>query len=99
MKLLDSSFPYGTLSVNILGSFLMGLIMEAGLYTWNISPYTRTVVTVGFLGGLTTFSTFSYETVSLLHDGSYFLGGLNIILNVVLCLCGLWLGKSIVHII
>lgn len=99
MKMLNSSFPYGTLCVNVLGSFLMGLIMEASLNTWNVSPNTRIAVATGFLGGLTTFSTFSYETSSFLQDGSYLLGGLNIILNVAVCLFGIWLGKSLVHII
>ena len=61
-----------------------------------ISPNLRLFLTTGLLGGLTTFSTFSYETTTLLHEGNYLLGALNISLNLFLSLGGVLLGKLIV---
>lgn len=92
-KAFGDSFPYGTLIVNVLGGFLIGFIMEASAGLWPISPNTRLFLTTGILGGLTTFSTFSYETVSMLMAGSYLMGGLNAGLNLFLSLLGVWLGK------
>ena len=64
------TFPYGTLAVNVLGSFMLGALMRAFLLT-TASPELRTAMTVGLCGGFTTFSTFSYETATLLEAGSY----------------------------
>ena len=72
-KLLGAEFPYGTLIVNIIGGLLIGFIMELSLTTDLISPNLRLFLTTGIMGGLTTFSTFSYETISLFNDGSYML--------------------------
>lgn len=87
-------FPVGTLAVNILGGFLMGFIMEAGVSLWPVSAETRVFLTTGVLGGLTTFSTFSYETVSFFSDGEVLMGGLNAGLNLFLALFACWLGKA-----
>ena len=84
--------PYGTLSVNVLGSLLLGLIMEGSLRSTLISPELRLGMTVGFLGGFTTFSTFSYETVRLLEEGSLAAAGVNILLNVLVCVAAAMLG-------
>ncbi len=84
--------PYGTLAVNILGSFLLGLLMEGTLRSTLVPPVLRMGLTVGFLGGFTTFSTFSYETFRLLEDGSLLQAGLNILGNLLACLIGVWLG-------
>ena len=62
------NFPLGTLIVNIVGGFLMGMIMEASTSIWPISDDMRIFLTTGIMGGLTTFSTFSYETVSFLSE-------------------------------
>ncbi|HEX3026839.1 MAG TPA: fluoride efflux transporter CrcB [Clostridia bacterium] len=97
-KLFGTQFPVGTLVVNVLGGLLIGLIMELSLATDLIPPNARIFLTTGVLGGLTTFSTFSYETVSLFSEGSYLLGGANLILNLFLSLCGVVLGKTIVRI-
>jgi CrcB protein len=91
-------FPAGTLLVNVLGSFLIGLLMVslAGRFAQN--PVLQTALITGFLGGFTTFSAFSYETVVLFqsHPG---MAILNIAANVLLCLgataAGMWVGKSI----
>lgn len=86
-------FPLGTLLVNILGGFLMGFIMESGTEFWTLSAEVRMFLTTGLLGGLTTFSTFSYETVSLLNDGEFLMGSVNAGLNLFLALGFCWLGK------
>ena len=97
--LLGQGFAWGTLVVNILGSLAIGLVMQLGLATDIFSPNVRTALTVGFLGAFTTFSTFSYETVSMIQDGAWAQAGLNILLNVAVCLvavlAGLYLGKLI----
>lgn len=85
-QLVGRNLPYGTLLVNITGSFLLGLLMAFGLRSTLISPEIRIGLAVGFMGGFTTFSTFSYETLRLLEDGSLWQAGINILLNIVLCL-------------
>lgn len=91
-NLLGRSFPYGTLLVNIIGAYFIGLIMESGLRSTLISDALRLGLTVGFLGGLTTFSTFSYETYILLEDGKFVLAFTNILASVAVCLIFTWLG-------
>ena len=90
--LLGRSFPYGTLAVNIAGSFLIGLVMELGLRSPLITETLRFGLTVGFLGGLTTFSTFSYETFALLEDGRFMVAFANDLASVAICLLFTWLG-------
>ncbi|MCE9502000.1 MAG: fluoride efflux transporter CrcB [Leptospira sp.] len=77
---VGSSFPYGTLIVNITGSFLMLFFMNVFLRKINIE-YTRFFFAIGFLGGLTTFSSFTYETISLLNQNEYGKALLNVALN------------------
>ncbi|MDX2479335.1 MAG: fluoride efflux transporter CrcB [Desulfuromusa sp.] len=91
-QLVDRNFPYGTLFVNIVGSFLLGLLMVFGLRSTLFSPEIRMGLAVGFMGGFTTFSTFSYETLRLLEDGSFWQAGVNVLLNIVLCLLFALLG-------
>lgn len=91
-SLLGRSFPYGTFAVNIIGAYLIGLIMEIGLRSTAIPDALRLGLTVGFLGGLTTFSTFSYETFSLLEDGQFLVAFVNILASVAVCLLFTWLG-------
>jgi CrcB protein len=83
--LLGRALPWGTLVVNIAGSFLLGVIMEGSLRSTLLTPELRIGLTVGFLGGFTTFSTFSYETFRLLEEGSLLQAGANILLNVLVC--------------
>lgn len=90
--LLGRSFPSGTFAVNILGAFFIGLLMELGLRSTLLSGSLRIGLTIGFLGGLTTFSTFSYETLRLLEDGELLVATTNVLLSVVLCLFFTWLG-------
>lgn len=96
-KLLGTQLPYGTLIVNVVGGVMIGFIMELSLGR-NISPELRLFLTTGIMGGFTTFSTFSYETINLFTAGSYLSGSLNVCLNLFLSLGGVILGKSIAHI-
>ncbi|CDG35810.1 putative membrane protein [Acetivibrio thermocellus BC1] len=98
IRVFGDSFPYGTLFVNILGGLLIGFIMEASVSLWPVSPNIRIFLTTGILGGLTTFSTFSYETISMLSDGSYLMGGINAGLNLFLSLFCAWLGKFLAQV-
>ncbi len=91
-RVAGGGFPFGTLLVNILGSALIGFIMQIGLSTDIIPRSLRIIVTIGFLGAFTTFSTFSYETVKFLEDGAWMPGILNIIANIGLCLLSTLLG-------
>lgn len=98
-NLINSNFPLGTLLVNIIGGFLIGLIMELSKSTDLISPNLRLFLTTGIMGGLTTFSTFSYETITLMSTGRYILGTVNVLLNVVLSLGGVVLAKILCRVI
>ncbi len=97
--LVGRSLPYGTLAVNVIGSFLLGLLMEGSLRSTMLAPEVRIGVTVGFMGGFTTFSTFSFETIRLLEDGSFLQAGANIAMNVVVCILfaalGIYLARQI----
>ncbi|WP_297434231.1 fluoride efflux transporter CrcB [Sulfurimonas sp.] len=81
-KISGSLFPLGTLSVNVLGSFIIGL--AAMFFAQNVQPEYKAFVVTGFLGALTTFSTFSLENVNMLQDGEFTSFGINIFLNVTL---------------
>ena len=90
--LLGRGFPYGTLSVNVLGSLIMGMVYVMMVERMDVSPELRAGITIGLLGAFTTFSTFSIETLNLLEDGESMKAALNVILSVVLCVSGCWLG-------
>ncbi|MFH2123949.1 MAG: fluoride efflux transporter CrcB [Pseudomonadota bacterium] len=90
--LFGRDFPYGTLVVNILGAFLIGLVMELGLRSTVLPVSLRIGLTIGFLGGFTTFSTFSYETFRLLEEGNFFVAATNVVVSVTVCLLFTWLG-------
>jgi CrcB protein len=89
---LGWGFPWGTLSVNVVGAFIIGLIMELGLRGALIPANLRIGLTIGFLGGLTTFSTFSYETFKLLETGRILVAFSNVLISVTVCLLFTWLG-------
>ena len=89
---LGRGFPYGTFAVNVIGAFFIGIVMEYSLRSALISQDLRMGLTIGFMGGLTTFSTFSYETFKLLEDGQFTVALSNVLLSVVVCLIFTWLG-------
>lgn len=92
-KMMNSSFPVGTLIVNVVGGFLIGMIAELSISTDLISPNLKLFLTTGIMGGLTTFSTFSLETITLMSDGRYLFGIFNVCLNVFLSLGGVVLAR------
>lgn len=85
-------FPMGTLVINITGSFLLGLLITYALGTPSITPEIRAMLTTGFCGGYTTFSTYSYETATLIEDGRYQRAALYILLSVGIALVGVFAG-------
>jgi fluoride exporter len=88
----DSALPLGTLAVNVLGSFLLAAIMYVGLQTTWISETTRLTLATGVMGGFTTYSTFSYETMRLLQSNAWGLALANVLATVVGCLVACFLG-------
>ena len=89
---LGPEFPYGTLAVNLLGSFLIGVIQEVGTTSLLIPDTTRLFLTVGIMGGLTTYSTFSYETVRLMESAAWHQVWINVIGTSTACLAACILG-------
>jgi CrcB protein len=91
-RLLGRDFPYGTLAVNLFGSFLIGVAVVLIVERMILSELWRTALIIGFLGAFTTFSTFSFETLALFEDGQMVKALLNIGVSVILCLLATWLG-------
>ncbi len=97
-RLMGATFPYGTLSVNLIGSFFIGFLFEA-LGESLISPDVRMMIFIGILGAFTTFSSFSLETVNLMRDGEFLLALWNVLLNNVLGIGLAFLGVIIAKIL
>jgi CrcB protein len=94
-RMLDTTFPAGTLLVNVTGSFLLGGIIRYALETPSLTPEIRAFLTIGVCGGYTTFSTFSYETMALLEDGEWARAGVYITASVILSLIATFLGLAL----
>ena len=93
---MGHAFPWGTLLVNVTGSFLIGL--AAAVFgpegRWTFSANGRVFVMIGICGGYTTFSSFSLQTVELVQAGQWLRAGSNVVFSVGLCLLGVWLGHA-----
>lgn len=89
----NSTFPVGTMAVNIIGSFVIGFIMYFSEYTGVFSDETRIFLTIGVIGAFTTMSTFSYESFRMLEHNEFIKLGANIAGTIGLTLCGIYLGK------
>ena len=89
---LGKSFPFGTLFVNFSGSFIAGFLTILFIERLNVVPELRALVLIGFLGSFTTFSAFSYETVSLIASGDYIKAATNIFISLFICIIACWFG-------
>ncbi len=91
---VGGAFPWGTMLVNVVGSFVIGFFatLTGPDGRFLVAPDTRTFVMIGFCGGYTTFSSFSLQTLALAQDGQWLQVGGNILLSVALCLLAVWLG-------
>ena len=85
-------FPYGTLAVNVLGCLLMGILFVLLTERLSLAPVWRAGLLIGVLGGFTTFSAFSMETVSLIESGASLRALLNVMVSVVACVGATWVG-------
>lgn len=92
---MGADFPYGTLIVNVAGSFLIGLIQQIATTTLLIPDTTRLFLTVGIMGGLTTYSTFSHETVRLVQTGAWGHAWVNVLVTTAACLGVCFLGIAV----
>jgi fluoride exporter len=88
------SFPYGTLVVNVMGSFAIGLLSILLVEKLDVPHEVRLGLVVGVLGALTTFSTFSWDTLDLMEQGLMQKAFLNVLINVVVCITAAWLGAQ-----
>jgi CrcB protein len=96
-RLIGETFPWGTLIVNVVGSFIIGFFAaltgpDGRLF---VGSAARQFVLVGFCGGYTTFSSFSLQTLNLMQDGEWTYAGLNIAVSVILCLASVWAGYAL----
>jgi CrcB protein len=93
-RLVGETFPWGTLLINVSGSFVIGFFGTLTGPDGRVfaGATTRQFVMIGICGGYTTFSSFSLQTLNLMNDGEWLHAGGNIVLSVVLCLIGVWLG-------
>jgi len=89
-----TNFPFGTVVVNVLGSFLLGALVELSALAWSPSPEIRTMLVVGMLGAFTTFSTFSLDTVTLMTRGAWVQVALYVGLSVALSIVALYMGMQ-----
>lgn len=96
-RLLGAEFPWGTLTVNVVGCLFMGLLIEAMALRWTVSHELRAFLTVGLLGGFTTFSAFSTDFALLFERNDYVSAGLYLFASVTLSIAALFAGLAIVR--
>lgn len=103
MSIIGSKFghgvPFGTLFVNVLGSFALGVFVELSALVWSPSPELRAMIVVGVLGAFTTFSMFSLDVVTLFTRGDHTNAFIYVISSVVLCIGALWMGMVLTKLI
>jgi fluoride exporter len=98
---IGQTFPFGTLAVNVSGSFIIGILaaMTIPEGRWMLTPVAREFLMIGICGGYTTFSSFSLQTLALAQDGEWLRAGLNSILSFALCLIAVWIGHFSISLI
>jgi fluoride exporter len=89
------AFPWGTLGINVIGSFLIGLLAILLVERWDVSPVIRLGLMVGLLGGFTTFSSFSLEVVNLMHNGAFLRAFSYVLASVTVCVAAAALGMGL----
>jgi len=99
IKLFGHGFPWGTLTVNIAGSLLMGVLIEWMALSWSPSPEVRALLTVGVLGAFTTFSTFSLDTVALYERGMIGAAALYVGASVICSIAALLIGLRLMRLV
>jgi CrcB protein len=92
---LGTAFPWGTLAVNVIGSFLLGAIMHVGLATPLLSPTARLTLSTGVMGGFTTYSSFNYETLRQIQDGAWPVALTYVAATLLGCLFAGWAGLAL----
>lgn len=95
MRRFGGSFPLGTLTINVTGSFLIGLLMTLLTERYKLDPRWRMAMVVGFLGGYTTFSSFEWETYTAVRAGGLWTGMLNVVSSIILGYVAVWLGSTL----
>ena len=90
-------FPYGTLAVNLVGCFAIGLLSHLAETRGFFTAETRTLIFIGVLGGFTTFSAFSNETINLWREGESLLAAVNVAAHLVLCLGAVWISRAVAY--
>ncbi|UQD80656.1 fluoride efflux transporter CrcB [Bradyrhizobium elkanii USDA 76] len=96
-RLVGTEFPWGTLVINIVGSFLIGVLAESFALSWNASQAIRVFLTIGICGGFTTFSTFSLDAIVLMQRGELWSAGAYIAASVALSILALFGGLLLVR--
>jgi CrcB protein len=91
-RLCGTEFPWGTVAVNVIGSFIMGVLVELFAKVWSASEATRVLLTVGFLGGYTTFSTFSLDVALLVERGTLAVAAGYMAISVAFSIAGIFAG-------
>jgi fluoride exporter len=94
-RTVSASFPYGTLLINITGSFILGLFLVWSTERALLDPRWRLLIAIGFCGSYTTFSSYAFESFSLFEQGHFALFASNVLANNVLCLAGVLAGAMI----
>ena len=98
-QLHHGKFPYGTMAVNVIGSFVIGIMYVFIAERLSLHPDWRSILIVGFLGAFTTFSTFSLETITLIEHGQLLTAGTYIVSSVLVCLVMTWLAITLTRLV
>ena len=99
LRLLGPVFPYGTLAINVLGSFILGYFMVWSMERTMVDPRWRLLIAVGFCGGFTTFSSYAFESMALMEQGQWLLMATNIISNNLLSLVAVLAGMALARLL
>jgi fluoride exporter len=99
LRLLGPGFPYGTLAINVLGSFVLGIFLVWTTQRGMVDPRWRLLIAVGFCGGFTTFSSYAFESMALMAQGQWLLVAANIVSNNLLSLAAVLAGMALARLL